>query len=61
MQVPQGGSSCSSCRFYVPSRRHHGDCTALGYAEFYATTRIPCPPDEFCSDWYEPKRRLPGC
>jgi hypothetical protein len=54
MAVPKGGSSCSTCRYYHPQGGYFGQCGEPNFKRFYGTTMIPCPADEFCSDWYEP-------
>lgn len=61
MQVPQGGSSCANCRFYVAGVGTHGACSEPNFVRYYNTSLIPCPPDSFCSDWYEPNVVLDDC
>jgi hypothetical protein len=63
MAVPKGGSSCANCALYSASAGKFGICLSPHYHQFYGTVLIPCPPDSFCSDWYEPAGgfRLPRC
>jgi hypothetical protein len=64
MHVPQGGSMCANCKFYDPTatrNAQYGQCREVNYQAFYGTTAIPCPPDQFCSDWYMPDERLRAC
>lgn len=51
MEVPKGGSSCLSCEYYK------GDniCGNKYFIQWKGDDRIPAPPDEYCSDWWEPK------
>ena len=53
MQVPVGGSSCSKCVFYNPDGNR---CRSRDYQRYYGTDKIPAPPDQFCSDWFETSR-----
>jgi len=50
MRVPQGGSSCASCRFLAPNGR---DCTEENFVLWNGSSRIPGPINSYCSDWYE--------
>lgn len=61
MPVPKGGSMCANCRFYVAHGGPHGQCGEPNFARYYDTTLIPCPPDQFCSDWYEPAAPIQVC
>lgn len=53
MRVPKGGSSCASCEYYK------GDmiCGNEYFIHWNKNGKhIPAErPDEYCSDWYEPK------
>jgi len=60
-RVPAGGAMCSNCRFYSVQGGRYGSCGEPNYRAFYGTPLIPCPPSEFCSDWYEPAMPLPPC
>jgi hypothetical protein len=51
MRVPQGGSMCANCR-YVRGQT----CTNKYFIEYYGTNKIPAPIDEYCSDWFEPRK-----
>lgn len=50
IKVPKGGSSCSNCKFWNGS-----ECTNEYFIKWNGSGTIPAPPDEYCSDWYEPK------
>jgi len=50
MRVPEGGSSCASCRFLSEDRCH---CRNHHFQRWHGSDRLPYPADEFCSDWYE--------
>lgn len=52
MRVPKGGSSCSNCRHFDGQ----GSCNEPHFAAWqYGEKKIPASPDEYCSDWWEPK------
>lgn len=54
MKVPKGGSSCSSCKFWDGE-----DCENEYYRKWNnGSGKIPAPPDEYCSDFYEPKSKV---
>lgn len=53
MRVPQGGSSCSSCRFLKDADKRI--CGNKYFIEWNGSNKIPAAVDEYCSDWYEPK------
>jgi hypothetical protein len=61
----QGGASCANCRYYSVQGGKFGSCGEPNYRAYYGTPLIPCPPSEFCSDWYEPgplaSALLTGC
>jgi hypothetical protein len=52
MQVPKGGSSCLSCEYHVPEKNH---CSNRFYIKWNGSPKIPLPPDQYCSDWFEQK------
>jgi hypothetical protein len=63
MRVPLPGSSCANCRFATMT----GDgprCSNALYQAWAGTSALVDPltgvrimnPQEYCSDWYEPKR-----
>lgn len=51
MRVPKGGSSCSSCQYLGEDSK---SCTSQYFIQWNGSDQLPAPPDEFCSDWYEP-------
>ena len=53
MRVPRGGSSCSSCRYHEPDGNR---CSNFYFKKWHGDDKIPAPPTEYCSDWWEPKR-----
>jgi hypothetical protein len=52
MKVPKGGSSCSSCRYYKGDSK----CGSQYFIKWNGSPKIPAPPDEYCSDFWEPKK-----
>lgn len=50
--VPKGGSCCMNCKFWDTDK---GECINKLYIKWNGDGKIPKPPDEFCSDWWEPK------
>jgi len=50
LRVPKGGSCCANCKFWDGN-----DCESKEYQKWAGTDKIPVPPDEFCSDWWEPR------
>jgi hypothetical protein len=50
VKVPKGGSSCANCRYWDGKL-----CTNGYYKKWNGDGNIPVNPDEFCSDWWEPK------
>lgn len=56
MQVPKGGSSCASCKYLGPDQ---ASCTNDYFVQWNGGPQLPAPPDEYCSDWYEPAEQ-PG-
>ena len=57
MRVPHGGSSCSSCRFLAENKV---DCKNKYFIKWHGSARIPGKVEEYCSDWYEPRRNAMG-
>lgn len=52
MAVPKGGSSCESCEYYKGDMK----CGSEYFIKWNGSDKIPAEsPDEYCSDWYEPK------
>jgi hypothetical protein len=54
MRVPKGGSSCSSCEYLGEDKK---SCTNTHFIKWNGSGTLPAPPDEYCSDWYEPGSR----
>jgi hypothetical protein len=51
MRVPKGGSCCANCKFWDGK-----DCESKYYRMWNNRSgKIPAPPDEYCSDFWEPK------
>jgi hypothetical protein len=50
MRVPKGGSCCTKCEYFNGT-----ECTNEYYIKWNGSGKIPLPPDEFCSDWFENK------
>jgi hypothetical protein len=56
MQVPKGGSSCASCKYVSEDKK---ECSNEYYIKWNdGSKKLPLPADEFCSDWWEPKKEL---
>jgi len=50
LRVPRGGSSCSNCHYW------NGDeCTNEYFIKWNGSGKIPAPPDEYCSDYWQEK------
>jgi hypothetical protein len=53
MRVPHGGSMCANCRFLAEDKK---SCTNEYFIEWNGSELIPGKIDEYCSDWYEPRK-----
>jgi hypothetical protein len=51
MKVPKGGSSCATCEYLTPDK----ECSNEYFVKWNGSGKLPAPPDEYCSDWYEQK------
>lgn len=51
MIVPKGGSSCFSCEYLNKNK----ECTNKYFIRWNGSGKLPAPPDQYCSDWYENK------
>lgn len=51
MRVPEGGSSCVSCKFLDDDG---ASCSNSYFVAWNGSGKLPAPANEFCSDWYEP-------
>lgn len=51
LRVPEGGSCCANCEYWTGKV-----CTSKHYIEWAGTNTIPYPADEYCTDWWEPKK-----
>ena len=59
MRVTKGGSMCANCKHLSDDKKHcnDDDFIAWGGKEKPAgSDLIPLPIDEYCSDWWKPKR-----
>ena len=54
MRVPKGGSSCASCKYLEGKNK----CNSTYFIKWNGNNLLPVPADEYCSDWYEPKKEL---
>ncbi len=52
IKVPKGGSCCAKCKFWDVEHKH---CDNKYYRMWSGKKEIPENPNEYCSDWYEPK------
>lgn len=57
MRVPRGGSSCAICRYLGPDK---ASCENEYFQRWHGSDHLPAPADEYCSDWFEPKKGLNG-
>lgn len=59
MVVPRGGSMCLNCKFYSapkPASNSYGTCSEENFVSWNGSAEIPNRPDEYCSDWYMPRK-----
>jgi len=56
--VPDGGANCASCKFYRPTGGRYGSCYNRYYQAWAGTNLIPCPPQNYCTDWWESATRI---
>jgi len=56
MRVPKGGSSCSSCEYLGQDGK---SCMNEFFQKWNGSAKLPAPADQFCSDWYEPRKEEP--
>jgi hypothetical protein len=55
MIVPKGGASCLNCAFLAYNKK---DCASAHFIQWNnGDTRIPLPPDQYVSDWWEPIKK----
>lgn len=52
--VPKGGSCCANCK-YGNILNGEGHCSNQYFIKWNGGSKLPAPPDEYCSDWWEPK------
>jgi hypothetical protein len=55
MKVPKGGSMCANCRFLKDDKVN---CGNEYFIAWNGGPKIPGKIDEYCSDWYEPRRSV---
>jgi hypothetical protein len=55
MRVAPSGARCSTCTMVRRRRDGSHHCASRYYREWMGTTRLPYPPGEMCSDWYQPR------
>lgn len=53
MAVPKGGSMCANCRYLGEDKKI---CTSGYFIRWNGSNVIPGPADEYCSDFYEPRK-----
>lgn len=57
LRVPKGGSCCANCEYWKQGKEGQaGKCTNEYYIKWAGTASIPYAPDEYCTDWWEPKK-----
>ena len=54
MRVPKGGASCAKCKYYAG----HNRCGNEYFQQWRGSDVIPAPPDQYCSDWFEPRGKV---
>ena len=54
MIVPKGGSSCANCKFLSEDKKNCGNKYWIKWNG--GDTKLPAPADEYCSDWFQPKK-----
>jgi len=61
IRVPKGGACCANCNYWnVGAPGEKGHCANKQYQQWAGTSEIPAPPDEYCSDWWEPIKSSKG-
>ena len=55
MKVPKGGSSCASCEYLAGDGK---ECSSEHFQKWNGSNKLPAPADEYCSDWWEPKKDI---
>lgn len=56
MKVPNGGACCTNCEYWAKGKNgEEGKCLNKMYEKWAGTASIPEDPNEYCSDWWEPK------
>jgi hypothetical protein len=59
LKVPKGGSCCLNCEYWVDgTEKKQGKCTNKYYQKWAGTDSIPYQPDQYCTDWWEPKENV---
>jgi len=53
LRVPKGGACCANCSWWNVEGQI---CNNTYYYDWAETNKIPYPSDEYCSDWWEPKK-----
>jgi hypothetical protein len=57
LRVPKGGSCCANCEYWKEGEEgEKGKCINEYYIKWAGTSSIPYPPDQYCTDWWEPKK-----
>lgn len=56
MRVPNGGSCCSNCKWWVSEDSGKYKCINEYYNKWSGGSSIPYNPNEYCTDWWEPKK-----
>jgi hypothetical protein len=54
MEVPQGGSSCASCKYVSGDLKN---CSNKFFQKFNGGPELPAPAESYCCDFYEQKVR----
>ena len=58
LKVPKGGSCCANCEYWKQGEDgSEGKCSNEYYIKWAGTASIPYAPDQYCTDWWEPKEK----
>ena len=55
MKVPKGGSMCANCEYLKDDKK---SCGNEYFIRWNGSALIPGKIDEYCSDWFEPAKKV---
>ena len=53
IKVPKGGSCCANCEYWLEKEQI---CNNKYYIKWAGTNKIPYAADEYCTNWWHPKK-----